>query len=173
MTRPRLASFRHHNYQCLIWKSQVTNSLAALANRPRKGTTTQEGGANGQGNFTRSSNHIANQREDSSLIQIPKSHILSKQADVFRSADAPDISDVSGIASQAGAGPEYGVELSGDVLIVSRMETSCLEFSENFHGAKNFSSVHMAKGHEQVRLERQAYCKRTHQRTHQFEWAAE
>uniref|UniRef100_A0A8R1ED85 Uncharacterized protein n=1 Tax=Caenorhabditis japonica TaxID=281687 RepID=A0A8R1ED85_CAEJA len=95
MTRLRLASFRHHNYQCLIWKNQVTNSLAASANRPRKGTTTQEGGANRQGNFTRSSNHIADQREDSSLIQIPKSHILSEQADVFRSADAPDISDVS------------------------------------------------------------------------------
>uniref|UniRef100_A0A8R1IG10 Uncharacterized protein n=1 Tax=Caenorhabditis japonica TaxID=281687 RepID=A0A8R1IG10_CAEJA len=169
----RVFRYRHPNYQFIHWKNQVTNSLAVSVNRPRKGTTTQEGGANRQGNFTRSSNHIADQREDSSLLQIPKSHILSEQADVFRSADAPDISDVSGIASQAGAGPEYGVELSGDVLIVSRMETSWLQFSENFHGAKNFSSVHMAKGHQQVRLERQAYCKRTHQRTHQFEWAAE
>uniref|UniRef100_A0A8R1DVL1 Cyclic nucleotide-binding domain-containing protein n=1 Tax=Caenorhabditis japonica TaxID=281687 RepID=A0A8R1DVL1_CAEJA len=91
----RVFRYRHPNYPFIHWKNQVTNSLAVSANRPRKGTTTQEGGANRQGNFTRSSNHIADQREDSSLIQIPKSHILSEQADVFRSADAPDISDVS------------------------------------------------------------------------------
>uniref|UniRef100_A0A8R1DZ80 CCHC-type domain-containing protein n=2 Tax=Caenorhabditis japonica TaxID=281687 RepID=A0A8R1DZ80_CAEJA len=104
-------------------EKQVSNSPAALANGPRKGTTTQEGGENGQGNFTRSSNHIADPREDSSLSNISKSHSLSEQADVFKSADALDISDVSGIASQAGAGPESGDELSGDVLNVSGMDT--------------------------------------------------